>query len=62
MDDKKIDVAPFKDVFLNKLLKSKKLSNKWEKLMNVNHDYECKKYICNKICNEKNERLGYKIK
>ena len=62
MDDKKIDVAPFKDVFLNKLLKSKKLSNKWTKFMNVNHDYNCKKCICYNKCSEKNERLGYKMK
>ena len=62
MDDKKIDIAPFKDVFLKKLLNSKKLSNKWEKLMNSNHDYKCQKTICYKKCNDKIEKLGYKIK
>ncbi len=62
LDDKKIDVPPFRDVFLNKLLKSKKLSNKWAKLMNVNHDYNFKKFFCYKKCCEKNERLGYKMK
>lgn len=62
IDDKEIEVAPFKDVFLKKLLNSKKLSNNWGKLMNANNDYKCKKYSCFKKYNEKNERLGYKNK
>jgi len=61
-DDKNIDVAPFKNVFLKKLLNSKKLSNKWGKLMNQNYNYNYKKDNCYKKCNEKNQNLGYKIK
>ena len=61
-DNKAFDIEPFKDVFLKKLLNSKKLSNNLGKLFNLNQQKKNKKYIRmtrNKIAKQK---IGYKIK
>ena len=63
-DYKKIDIEPFKDVFLKKLLNSKKLSKNLEKLLNLN-EYRQKKNIKKpkfKKYNAKERYIGYKIK
>ena len=58
---KKIDVQPFRDVFLKKLRNSKKMSNNMEKLMDVKHR-KGKKIVGCQRWNQKKEKIGYKIK
>ena len=59
---KMIDIEPFKDVFLKKLLKSKKLSNNLEKLLNLNHQKKEKKFNKFKKSNLFKRKIGYMIK
>ena len=61
-DNKKIEIEPFKDVFLKKLLNSKKLSNNLGKLFDLNQ--QKKKRNFNQITRNKisKQRIGYKLK
>ena len=63
-DYKSIDIEPFKDVFLKKLLNSKKLSNNLDKLLNLNQNRQKKnvKKTKYKKFNAKERYIGYKIK
>lgn len=58
---KNIDVEPFKNVFLKKLLKTKKLSHNMEKLMNFNYP-KGKKISTYGKWNPKIEKIGYRLK
>ena len=59
---KNIDVEPFKNVFLKKLLKTKKLSSNMEKkLMNFKNQNGKKITTYGKL-NPKKEKIGYKLK
>ncbi len=60
-NNKKIEIEPFRDVFLKKLRNSKKLSNNMDKLMNFNKR-KGKKVVGYKKLNLKNEKIGYKLK
>ena len=57
-----IDIAPFKDMFLKKLLYSKKLCNNMKKLIDINHRNKGKKVNHTKKWDSKGFKIGYMIK